>query len=222
MSDYFSHARREIAPHLPAKIDQFLDVGCGNGTTSAFIRHLHPEVRWAGGVELFAEAAEKARSVLDEVWCGDLEATPFETEIAPASLDAILCLDVLEHLVDPWTVVKRLSPLLAEDGRLIISIPNIRNWKFIRKLLMNGDFHYRDAGLLDRTHLRFFTRATMFELFQGAGFRIEQGFPRIFGELKNENVINAIRLMAAGVGADPDLALQDAMPLQYVVKAVPV
>ncbi|NBS01797.1 MAG: methyltransferase domain-containing protein [Rhizobiales bacterium] len=112
------------------------------------------------------------RSVLDEVWCGDLEATLFETEIAPASLDAILCLDVLEHLVDPWTVVKRLSPLLAEDGRLIISIPNIRNWKFIRKLLMNGDFHYRDAGLLDRTHLRFFVRDTAIELAEAGGLKV--------------------------------------------------
>ena len=110
MSDYFSHARREILPHLPSKIEKCLDIGCGNGTTSAFVRHLHPEVTWAGGVELFPDAAENARSVLDQVWCGDLEATSFETAIAPASLDVILCLDALEHLVDPWTVVKRLSP----------------------------------------------------------------------------------------------------------------
>ena len=172
MSDYFSHARREILPHLPSKIEKCLDIGCGNGTTSAFVRHLHPEVTWAGGVELFPDAAENARSVLDQVWCGDLEATSFETAIAPASLDVILCLDVLEHLVDPWTVVKRLSPLLKTDGRLIISIPNIRNWKFIRKLLMNGDFHYRDAGLLDRTHLRFFVRDTAIELAEAGGLKV--------------------------------------------------
>jgi 2-polyprenyl-3-methyl-5-hydroxy-6-metoxy-1,4-benzoquinol methylase len=129
-------------------------------------------VTWAGGVELFPDAAENARSVLDQVWCGDLEATSFETAIAPASLDVILCLDVLEHLVDPWTVVKRLSPLLKTDGRLIISIPNIRNWKFIRKLLMNGDFHYRDAGLLDRTHLRFFVRDTAIELAEAGGLKV--------------------------------------------------
>jgi 2-polyprenyl-3-methyl-5-hydroxy-6-metoxy-1,4-benzoquinol methylase len=212
MSDYFSHARREIAPHLPAKIDQFLDVGCGNGTTSAFIRHLHPEVRWAGGVELFAEAAEKARSVLDEVWCGDLEATPFETEIAPASLDAILCLDVLEHLVDPWTVVKRLSPLLAEDGRLIISIPNIRNWKFIRKLFFNGDFHYRDAGLLDRTHLRFFVRETAIELAEAGGLKVAySGNAHPWKALDMRNILSHI----SGHGLD------DLMIKQFVIVATP-
>jgi 2-polyprenyl-3-methyl-5-hydroxy-6-metoxy-1,4-benzoquinol methylase len=212
MSDYFSHARREIAPHLPARIGRFLDVGCGNGTTSAFIRHHHPEVEWAGGVELFADAAEKARSVLDQVWCGDLEQSGFDTEIAPQSLDLILCLDVLEHLVDPWTVVKRLSPLLKPEGRLIISIPNIRNWKFIRKLFFNGDFHYRDAGLLDRTHLRFFVRATAIELAEAGGLKVAHaGNAHPWKPFDMRNILS----LASGHGLD------DLMIKQFILVASP-
>jgi 2-polyprenyl-3-methyl-5-hydroxy-6-metoxy-1,4-benzoquinol methylase len=212
MSDYFSHARREILPHLPSKIEKCLDIGCGNGTTSAFVRHLHPEVTWAGGVELFPDAAENARSVLDQVWCGDLEATSFETAIAPASLDVILCLDVLEHLVDPWTVVKRLSPLLKTDGRLIISIPNIRNWKFIRKLFFNGDFHYRDAGLLDRTHLRFFVRDTAIELAEAGGLKVSYaGNAHPWKPLDMRNILYHISMCG----------LEDLMIKQFMIVAKP-
>jgi hypothetical protein len=91
----------------------------------------------------------------------------------------------------------------------------------VQAKLAVGDFRYEGGGLMDRTHMRFFTRATMLEMFAGANLKIQQGFPRIFGELKNEHVIAAIRSMAIGVGADPDVAIQDSLPLQYVVKAVP-
>jgi 2-polyprenyl-3-methyl-5-hydroxy-6-metoxy-1,4-benzoquinol methylase len=112
--------------------------------------------------------------VCDRVWSIDVEQVPFERDIEPGSLDAILCLDVLEHLVDPWAVVKRLSALLRPGGRLIVSVPNIRNWKFIRGLLFRGDFHYRDSGLLDRTHLRFFVRATAITLAASGGLTVVQ------------------------------------------------
>lgn len=168
---YFATARTEIAPHLPAKIDRMLDIGCGTGATTAFVKSLRPVV-WSAGSEFVPEEAEKARTVCDVVSVGNVETWAFEDEIARGSLDLILCLDVLEHLVDPWSVVKRLSPLLAPGGRLIISIPNIRNWKFIRGLLFRGDFRYRDSGLLDRTHLRFFVRDTACALAQAGGLTL--------------------------------------------------
>ena len=120
------------------------------------------------GIGRPASAAE-ARRHFDTVIESTVEAADFEALIAPASLDLVLCLDVLEHLVDPWTVVRRASPLLKPGGRLILSVPNIRNWKFIWRLLSRGDFHYRDAGLLDRTHLRFFVRETARDLAAAGG-----------------------------------------------------
>jgi 2-polyprenyl-3-methyl-5-hydroxy-6-metoxy-1,4-benzoquinol methylase len=160
---YFATARSEILPFLPAKVSRILDLGCGTGATVALVKK-ERAVAWAGGVELDAAAAEEARAHCDKVFVGDAATQGFEREIAPASLDLVLCLDVLEHLADPWTMVRRLSPLLAPSGRLILSVPNIRNWKFLWRLAAKGDFRYRDAGILDRTHLRFFVRATAIEL----------------------------------------------------------
>ncbi len=128
--------------------------------------------------------------------------------------------DVLEHLCYPWEVLARIRRSMPADGCIIVCLPNAQHWSVQAKLAV-GDFRYENGGLMDRTHLRWFTRATMLEMFAGAGFKLEVGFPRIFGEMKNEYVIAAIRSMAIGIGADPDLAVQDSMPLQYVVKAVP-
>jgi 2-polyprenyl-3-methyl-5-hydroxy-6-metoxy-1,4-benzoquinol methylase len=160
---YFATARTEVLPWLPDRVGRMLDVGCGAGATTAAIRSVRA-VAWAGGIEYVDAVAEEARRVCEKVWTGDAALAPLETEIAPGSLDLVLCLDVLEHMADPWTMVRRLSALLAPGGRLIVSVPNIRHWKFVWRLLARGDFHYRDAGLLDRTHLRFFVRETAVEL----------------------------------------------------------
>jgi 2-polyprenyl-3-methyl-5-hydroxy-6-metoxy-1,4-benzoquinol methylase len=168
---YFGTARREMLPHLPAKVRRFLDLGCGTGATTALVRQ-ERAVEWSGGVEIDAASAKAAEAVCDRVWCGNAEQIPFESEIALASLDLVLCLDTLEHLADPWAMVRRLSPLIGEGGRLIVSVPNIRNWKFLWRLAAHGDFRYRDAGLLDRTHLRFFVRETAAELATCGGLRL--------------------------------------------------
>lgn len=176
-SRYHSTARTEILPHLPDGMRRVLDVGCGSGATIAAIRAACPPLDWAGGVELDATAASVAGAHCDQVWHGTVEAGAFYDQIDPGSLDAILCLDILEHLADPWSTVKRLTPLLAPGGRLVVSVPNIRNWKFISGLVARGDFHYRDAGLLDRTHLRFFVRSTAIELATCGGLTLLHAGP---------------------------------------------
>lgn len=168
--EYFGLARSEIIPHLPPTVHRLLELGCGTGATIALVKSLR-DVRWAGGIEVAQAASEAAQPICDRVWRADIEREYIEKEIPPSSLDLILCLDVLEHLVDPWTVIKRMSPLLRPGGRLIVSIPNIRNWKFIRNLLFRGEFRYVESGLLDRTHLRFFVRETAIELVQAGGLR---------------------------------------------------
>jgi 2-polyprenyl-3-methyl-5-hydroxy-6-metoxy-1,4-benzoquinol methylase len=168
---YFATARTEIEPHLPARVSRMLDLGCGRGATTAFVRSRR-SVAWAGGIEIMPEEGRAAEGPCDRVWIGNIEQMNPESEIAPGSLDLILCLDVLEHLADPWSVVRRLSPLLAPGGRLIVSVPNIRHWKFIWRLLARADFNYKDAGLLDRTHLRFFVRHTAAALATSGGLRL--------------------------------------------------
>jgi SAM-dependent methyltransferase len=183
---YFGTARREILPFLPDKVSRLFDLGCGTGATVALVKQARA-VEWAAGVELDPASAEMARSVCERVFVGDVTNLPFETEIAPASLDLVLCLDVLEHLADPWAMMRRLSPLLRPTGRLILSVPNIRNWKFLWRLAMHGDFHYREAGLLDRTHLRFFVRDTAIELATCGGLRLisaENAQPFVFPDAR--------------------------------------
>jgi 2-polyprenyl-3-methyl-5-hydroxy-6-metoxy-1,4-benzoquinol methylase len=168
---YYDTARREILPWLPSKLSRLLDVGCGTGASTAAVKEVR-DVAWAGGVEFVEEVAVQAKARFDRVWAGDAAAAPLEAEIPAASLDLVLCLDVLEHMADPWALVRRLSAFIAPSGRLIVSVPNIRHWKFIWRLLARGDFAYRDAGLLDRTHLRFFVRATAIELATCGGLKL--------------------------------------------------
>jgi 2-polyprenyl-3-methyl-5-hydroxy-6-metoxy-1,4-benzoquinol methylase len=167
---YFTRERAEIIPHLPVGPLRLLDVGCGAGGVLATVKSVR-DVAWAAGIEIVPDAAAIARDRFDLLLEGDVSAMLAQGDIALGSLDLILCLDVLEHLVDPWDAVRRLSPLLKPEGRLIVSVPNIRNWKFIWRLLTRGDFRYRDAGLLDRTHLRFFVKETAVALAESGGLR---------------------------------------------------
>src|SRR6266568_1693717 len=107
-----------------------------------------------GGVELDSDAGQVAKKRLDEVFVLDVQAgTP---PIEPGSLDCILFVDVLEHLVNPEDVLHRYRDLLAPDGIVLCSVPNVQHFSVIKNLL-RGDFMYQPFGLLDSTHLRFFT-----------------------------------------------------------------
>lgn len=169
--DYFGHARTEVLPLLPAgRAERILDVGCGRGDTLAYLR-AEGRCGWTCGVELFPEAGAAARDRLDEVHIGNIE--QLELPIAPASLDVVLCLDVLEHLIDPWTTAVKLAALLKPGGVLIASIPNVRHFRVVLPLLFRGTWKYADFGLMDRTHLRFFTKGSAIELLESAGLRVD-------------------------------------------------
>jgi 2-polyprenyl-3-methyl-5-hydroxy-6-metoxy-1,4-benzoquinol methylase len=120
------------------------------------------------GIEIAPDAACQARQHVDVVHCLD-----FERQSAPDSLgrfDLILCLDVLEHLVDPWLAVERLvTDHLVEGGSLIVSLPNVRHHSVLWPLLVRGRWNYTDDGLLDRTHLRFFTKQSALSLAMNVG-----------------------------------------------------
>lgn len=166
-SDYFAHARKEIEALLPARCDRALEIGCGGGATLGWLRHTG-RASHAVGVEIFEAAAQQARAHADEVHCLDFERAGLPPQCEP--FDLILCLDVLEHMVDPWAAVDRLVERhLVPGGTLIASLPNVRHHSALRPLLFKGQWQYQDAGLLDRTHLRFFTRRTAIELLSRPG-----------------------------------------------------
>ncbi len=121
------------------------------------------------GFELDPAAAEVARGICRAVYTGDLSEFDIDGAIADGTYDTVLFGDTLEHLADPAAVLAALRPKLRGDRRLVISVPNIANWA-IRASLLAGRFDYRDRGILDRTHLRFFTERTVRELLDSAGF----------------------------------------------------
>ena len=172
--DYYSQLRPEIIEAIPENCSAVLDVGCGKGVLGRYLKD--NGVDKVFGIELNEDAAVEARQWLDDVATGDLDSMQFPFQ--EKSVDCIICADVLEHLADPWTALAKLKRLLKDDGCIISSIPNVAFHRNIRKML-KGQWEYGDEGLLDRTHLRFFTFSTIEELFNSNGLYIEQVFKRV-------------------------------------------
>lgn len=143
-----------------------LDVGCANGFFSKELLKYNCEVY---GIEVSSKMANNAKKVLTKVIVGNIEEmkNPFKNE----KFDAILCMDVLEHLFDPGAVLGHLKRKLTKSGVLIVTLPNIAHWN-MRKELLLGRFNYQDSGILDNGHIRFFTYDTACQLFQENVFKV--------------------------------------------------
>ncbi|MEX2196740.1 MAG: bifunctional glycosyltransferase/class I SAM-dependent methyltransferase [Thermoleophilaceae bacterium] len=164
---YFEFDRPELRSLVPAAARRVLDVGCGAGALGAALkRERDVEVI---GLEGFEDAAARARGRLDGALCMDLdgvEELPFER----GAFDAIVFGDVLEHLRDPHRLLRALRPYLAPGGVIVCSIPNVRHWTVLFPLLVQDRWRYEDAGLLDRTHIHFFTLEEIGHMLDETGF----------------------------------------------------
>ena len=143
-----------------------LDVGCSGGVLA---RELVARGAVVDGIEADPVAAAEAANVCRTVLVGDAETLDISLE--RGAYDVILMADVIEHLKDPVALLARLRPLLRDSGLLLISTPNVANWS-MRLRLLGGRWDYSDRGLLDRTHLRFFTRKSLVSTIRQAGYRI--------------------------------------------------
>jgi 2-polyprenyl-3-methyl-5-hydroxy-6-metoxy-1,4-benzoquinol methylase len=169
---YFAYARREIGPLLPAKAERVLEIGCGAGATLAWIKGAGIAGETVG-VEISSTAATAARTCVDRVVQANAEVDALPDDLG--QFDLILCLDVLEHMVDPWAFVNRIQQRLKPGGQFISSIPNVRHFKALAPLLLAGRWEYQEiGGILDRTHLRFFTEGSARELMTVGKLTIQQ------------------------------------------------
>ena len=166
---YFGVPRKEIGRLLPDRTDRVLEIGCGSGETMKWLRGQRP-IQYAVGIEIMPEVAERAESVFDVVMCGNIETM----ELPATSVDLIIALDVLEHLVDPWLVIRRLHTILNPGGAIVASIPNASHFSVAVPLAPRGRWNYTRDGLLDRTHLRFFTRQTAIDLLTCSGLVLDK------------------------------------------------
>jgi 2-polyprenyl-3-methyl-5-hydroxy-6-metoxy-1,4-benzoquinol methylase len=147
-----------------------LDVGCSTGTLGAAIKAKTGAQVF--GIELSADMAHEALGRIDRVFVGDAAEIILQGKLDGYQFDTIVFADVLEHLADPWAVLRAAASHLQPQGTIVASIPNIRHIDTIYNLVVKGYWPYRERGIHDRTHLRFFAKQNIIELFEGAGLAI--------------------------------------------------
>lgn len=145
-----------------------LDIGCGSGALGAHLKRINPRTI-VHGLDISPEAGKHAAGRLDRFACLDLDLDPLPD--FGTAYDLIVMGDVLEHLKRPDLFLKSAGELLDPGGSMIVSVPNIANYS-IRMRLLAGGFDYTDSGILDRSHLRFFTRRTIGDLLASCGYRV--------------------------------------------------
>jgi 2-polyprenyl-3-methyl-5-hydroxy-6-metoxy-1,4-benzoquinol methylase len=150
-----------------------IDLGCAGGSLGAALKQRFPAAHVVG-VEAGSGAAKKAAERLDRVVHARLEDfDPGREGFAPRAFDTVIAADVLEHLVNPWQLLVTLRPYLTPNAQVIASIPNVRNLWLVARLLTEGRWEYTERGLLDVTHVRFFTLDDMRRMFEETGYRAE-------------------------------------------------
>lgn len=164
---YFLEVRPDIQAIIDPRGKRILDVGCAAGELGFALKQAGAAE--VVGVEYSPEAAALAREKLDRVYEGDAQSL----DLSETGFDYILFGDVLEHTVDPWAMLVSYGNYLKPEGRIVASIPNVRFYAVIARLIFNR-WDYRESGILDKTHLRFFTLPTIRKMLEGAGYQIER------------------------------------------------
>ena len=171
-SDSYYYARTRTWPSLFSikRESTVLDVGCGRGTLGEFFKKEYSSK--VTGIELIKENYEIAKKVLDHAVLGDFEKVNLEE--LDAAFDYIVFSDSLEHLLDSKSVLDRIKKMFTSDGALLLSIPNVRNFRVSVPLLFLDRWEYENEGLLDRSHIRFFTKSSITKLLNDCGYVVEE------------------------------------------------
>lgn len=210
----------EVLQLMRPNLDCVVEVGTSVGNLAREYRQINPYGQYIG-IEVDPEYAATASQYCSEMIIGNIEHFSDDFFSRLNNADCWIFADVLEHLYDPWELLKKIKQYTKPSTEIIACIPNAQHWS-MQALLCSGMLQYQDEGLLDRTHIRFFTRQTMIELFESTGYKIINGIFRAFEQNKpSPEVLSAIKSMATAIGVDPELATNDAIPFQWVIRAVP-
>jgi len=202
--------REDILRLVPRGVKRVLDVGCSVGTLGQALRERDgAEVT---GIELDAQMGAEARERLNEVHIGSVEEKALFERLGDRTFDCIVFADLLEHLADPWIALGRFVERLAPEGVVVASLPNIRHYTTIRTLLFQGYWPYRDRGIHDQTHLRFFTLRNIRELFASVGLSILE-LDRNYRIIERPHRLNRFAPALALPG------LREFLAFQYLVRA---
>ncbi|MEZ5653313.1 MAG: class I SAM-dependent methyltransferase [Burkholderiaceae bacterium] len=213
------HANPELLAMIPDQARRVVDVGCMHGQLARALHARQPGVHVAG-VDIDPAYAEVAAGHCDLAMAGDIEGFDDATFARLLPSDCWVFGDCLEHLRDPWALLRRIRAAIPDDGCLVACVPNAQHWS-VQWRLVSGNFRYEDSGLMDRTHIRWFTRVTLLEMFAQTGWHVAQGLTRQLQLPDQDRYLEAVRAFARLTDLDPELAAQDATPFQYVFRVVP-
>ena len=204
---------------IPDNAKNIVECGSSSGALAKAYKEKNSTCNYIG-IEIDADYARLSQRYCDSVMVANLDQLDSTIFDQLTEIDCWVFGDVLEHLVDPWAMLEKLKKTLSANGCVVACIPNMQHWS-IQLKLNSGMLQYEPAGLLDKTHLRWFTRITIIELFSSTGFKIVEGSSRISAGGNHDSKLDVIRNMAIAIGTNPDQAVADAIPFQYMVKAIP-
>ena len=202
---------------MPALARKVVEVGASSGALAREYKRVNPHCRYVG-VEVDPALTLLAARHCDEAVTLDIETAGDTFWRQHLDCDCWVFGDTLEHLRDPWKILRQVRACMPPQAVLVACIPNAQHWS-LQVSLSVGDFFYQDQGLLDRTHLRWFTRKTIHSSLSDCGFAIQAWHPRIFKPQAGQPYHQTIAQMARLAGRDPDKAIEDCLPLQCVFRA---
>jgi 2-polyprenyl-3-methyl-5-hydroxy-6-metoxy-1,4-benzoquinol methylase len=189
-SEYYSHLRMPLLCLIDKVPKRVLEIGCASGQTLSYLKSKGAELTI--GVEIFPEVAELAekRFEVDRVIVGSIE--EIDLDYPENYFDLIIIGFVIEHVSNPWAVMKKLCKLLKKDGQIVGSLPNVRHVSVILPLLFTGRWKYVEEGIMDWTHLRFFAKSTIIDLLEETGFKVQKINAELSG--KKSQTLNVLTL----------------------------
>lgn len=217
-STYYDNYNKDLLYRIPDDAKHVIDVGCGCGALGEQYKRINPS-SFVIGIERQHEAAKIAKKRLDFVIESNLEQEPGPK--LPAGVTTIDCLvygDVLEHVYDPLSLLRRQCEWLSTKGIVVASIPNVQHWSTFANLL-NGEWPQQESGLFDATHVRWFTRKSAIELFRMAGLIVHDVTPRVFKEEKAIAFTAKLLPALKEMNIDPNELFKGISPLQYIIRA---
>lgn len=212
---YHDLVRPEILARIPFSARKVLDLGCGTGALGKALKE-RQDCR-VDGLELNPEAYEEARKNLYLVHRGSLDT--FDPEKFAGPYDVIVCADILEHIINPWSALRKYSQLLSSDGLVVASLPNIAH-RSVATEVVRGLFRYVPAGILDVAHLRFFTQITMYQLFVKAHLKIVSVQSHPAPENPIQYIITAVKLRTQFDSSKVTIVIPVLNALEYLQETI--
>jgi len=165
---YYSHSRTEMLKFIPNLSKRILDIGCGEGLFASILKQKFNSEVW--GIEINNAAARLAERRVDRLLKGDV--TDLIKDLPKRYFDCVVFNDILEHLADPFNLLLKAKDIISEKGVIVCSLPNVRYCHVLKGLIINKQWRYEDCGVLDKTHLRFFTKKSIMQTFRALDYEI--------------------------------------------------